>query len=719
MPAHDELSPALSKLLYPRSIAILGASDNPRKLGGRPLDYMKRFGFAGRILPVNSRRETVQGIPAYPSLDDIPGEIDLAMIMLSAEQSADAIRACGRRGIKVAIVGAAGFAEIGGNGPALQRDLLRAAREEGVRVLGPNCLGMISLRDHAMPTFASALDEDMTLKQGPVAFVSQSGAYGSFVFSEAQHLGIGVSYYLNTGNEADLSASELLDALIGADHVRVLLAYLEGVTDGPRLLEAARRAHAVDKPIIVVKAGRSAAGARAALSHTASLATDDAVFDGVARQYGIIRVDGPEAMLDAAQLFATGRRTEGRRLTTLSVSGGAGALMADAAAEHGIEVGAWDAEWQRKMTEAIPRYGSPRNPVDLTGSLISEPAILRRALDVAVAHPGTDMIAVLLGNADSCADELIDAIVTARDRTRKPVVAVWTGGSGRPRQRLRELGIPCYTDPGRTAAALSALAGFSLRPPVPGPVSKTPPDQRQRLDGVDASVARTVLGEARAAGRTQLDEFDSTRLIAAYGIPHAESLAAGTQAEAVAAYEELDGPVAVKLLSEKVAHKSDIGGVRLGLDDTEAVKQAAAGLIAVAEQAGVPGARLLVQEMAHGDVELIAGIKDDGAFGSIVVVGFGGVFVDVLDDTQVAAAPVDHATARRMLTSLRGSRLFGPVRGRPAVDLDAAADAIVRLSWLAADQEDLAELDVNPLLVSQHGTVAVDCLAVLATGEEQ
>ncbi|MEV0598410.1 acetate--CoA ligase family protein [Streptomyces sp. NPDC050315] len=709
---------AVQKLLYPRSIAILGASDNPAKLSGRPVEYLKRFGFAGRILPVNPTRETVQGLPARRGLDDIDGDIDLAMIMLSAERTADAVRACGRRGIPAAIVGASGFAELGGEGAALQRDLRAAIEESGVRVLGPNCLGMIGVRDRAMPTFTSALDEDVPLHEGPVAFLSQSGAFGGFVFNESQNLGIGISHYLNTGNEVDLSVAELLDGLVRTEQTQVVLAYLEGVTGGRRLLAAARQAHDRDKPIIAVKVGRSVAGARAAQSHTASLAGEDAVFDGAARQYGILRVDGPEEMLDAAQLFATGRRARGRRLTSLSVSGGAGALMADAAARHGLEVRAWDETWQRKMAAAIPAYGSPRNPVDLTGTLLAEPQILRRALRVAVEHPDTDLIAVLLGCADSCATELIDAVAEANRSTDRPVVVVWTGGSGRPRQRLRDLGIPCYTGPGSAAAALGLLADFSLRPALPRP---------RRPDGIDDAAARSLLTAARAAGRTQLDEDESTRLIAAYGIPCAASRPVESADAAVTAAAELGGPVAVKLLSDRIGHKSDIGGVRLGLADTDtdtdtnAVREAADDLFRIAREAGIDDARLLVQRMAEAGTELIVGTKNDPVFGPVVVVGLGGVLVEALADSRVAVAPLDTDTARRLLLSLRGSRLLGAVRGKPPRDIDAAAEAIARLSWLAADlSEDLAELDVNPLLLGPegHGAVAVDALAVLTTPTE-
>lgn len=711
-------SPALpdspiQRLLHPGSIAILGASNSPIKLSGRPVDYLLRFGYTGRVLPVNANREQVQGLAAYPNLDAIDGEIDLAMVMLAADQVVEGVRDCARRGIPNAIVAAAGFAESGETGKRLQRELERVVADTGIRVLGPNCLGMISVRDRAVPTFTSALDENMALNEGPAAFVSQSGAFGSFIFSAAQHAGIGISHYLNTGNEADLSVPEVLDGLVDNPDATVLMAYLEGVTHGRRLLDVAARAHERDKPILAVKVGSSEAGARAAASHTASLAGADAVFDGAARQYGIIRVGGLEPLLDAAEVFAAGRRARGRRLTTLSLSGGAGVLMADMASTHGMCVPAWETSWQQRMSAVIPPFGSARNPIDLTASLISEPDLLRRALEVTVQHPDTDVISILLGNADTGAPQLIDAIERAYHATDRPLVVVWTGGSGRSRERLRELGIPCFTDPGRAAAALGALVNYSLRPSV----------QRQpaRPDDVDERVARTLVDRVRAQGRQQLNEYEASRLLAAYGIPCAGAFQAASAAEAVRAATELDGPVALKLLSDRVGHKTDIGGVRLALSSAAEIEAAAEELLGIGEQAGDPTSQLLVQRMADGETELIVGLHRDPAFGPVVVVGFGGVLVEVLDDSRVGVAPLDTTQAKQLLRSLRGSRAFDATRGRPARDIDAAAEVVARLSWLGNDlAEDLAELDVNPLIVrtTGEGAVAVDALAILHAEEE-
>lgn len=697
----------MRKLLYPRSIAVLGASDNPIKLSGRPIDYMKRFGYQGCLLPINPTRDVVQGLPAYRSIDDVEGDIDLAMIVLPAERAVEAVRACGEHGIPYAIVVASGFAETNPDGAALQEELRTAAAETGIRVLGPNCLGMIGVANRALVTFSSALDDDIELHAGSVGFVSQSGAFGSFIFSEAQQNAIGVAHYINTGNEVDLSVAEVLGSLVDNNETKVLLAYMEGISDGRRLLEVARQADAADKPIIAVKVGRSEAGARAAQSHTASLAGEDAVFDGVAKQFGIIRVDGTEAMLDAAQIFSTSRRATGRKLTVLTGSGGAAVLMADAASTHGLKVEPWDEAWQAKMAAVIPAYGTPRNPIDLTGTLAADPNLLRQSLDIALANPDTDMIVILLGNSDRTADMLVETLIAGYDSTDKPVAVVWTGGGGRPRRELRNHGIPCYVDAGRAAASLAALADYSLR--TPNPIA-------QRPAGLDRPTAEQTISDVRANSRVQLDEEESSRLIAAYGIPTAPYRTAIDATGTIAAFVELDGPVAVKILSSSIAHKSDLGGVRLGLHTESEVRAAAEDLLDIAKCHGAPDARLLIQQMADPGTELIIGIKSDPAFGPVVVAGFGGVLVEVLGDSQVAAAPADHDSVRRLLLGLRGSKLFGAVRGQPARDLDAVIDAIVRLSWLASDfADDLDELDVNPLIVGPAGAgaLAVDSVTLL------
>ncbi|MQA14561.1 MAG: hypothetical protein GEV09_10425 [Pseudonocardiaceae bacterium] len=697
----------LARLLHPRSIAIIGASDDPVKISGRPLASLLRSGYAGRVLPVNPNRSVVQDVTCYPELDAIDGEIDLAIVAVNATATPTALRACAARGVAVAICFAAGFAEGGQHGAALQAEIGDICRQTGLRVLGPNCLGAIGVRGGVAATFSSIFDEGGELLPGRVALVSQSGAFGTFIFSAAQSEGLGFSHFVNTGNEVDLSVADLLLALAESDDVDVLLAYFEGVSDGTALVAAAQRAAELGKPIVAVKTGRSAAGARAVCSHTASLAGQDAVFDAVARQLGIIRVPGMEPLIDAARLLASGTRATGRRLSILSVSGGAGALASDLAADAGLQVDAWSPDWQHRMAGVIPAHGSPRNPIDLTGTLLSDPGILERALDATLDHPNTDIVLVLLGNVDRGSERLVAALHDAHRRCTVPVVVVWTGGSGRPRQRLAELGVPCYTDPGRAIAALGALADHGLRPPL---------STRPELPGVDPAAARTVLDRVRAQQRTRLDEAESAAVLAAYGIHTAPAVAAAGPEEAVAAAAELGGEVAVKALSPALAHKSDLGVVRLGRTGPEAVRDAAREVLDAARRAGTSDARVLVQRMAEPGLELVLGVAHDAAFGPVVLAGMGGVLVELLADSAIALPPLDLAAAQRLLRGLRGAPLLDGGRDGTPRDLPAAAEALARVSLLAADLGDeIAEVDVNPLVVGPRGAgaVAVDALVVL------
>nr|ACL31225.1 pimeloyl-CoA synthetase [Rhodococcus sp. TFB] len=696
---------AIQSLLYPRSIAVVGASNDPGKLSGRPIAHLQRLGFKGQIVPVNPRRAMVQGLPAVATIEEITNDdVDLALIMVEAGRVAEAVRACGKRGIPAAIACASGFAETAG-GVRLQDELRAAVEESGVRLLGPNCLGMIGLHDRAVPTFTTALDNITDLAVGPIAFVSQSGAFGSLIFSQAQQMGLGMSHFITTGNEVDLSVPELLNALVDDPHAQVLLTYLEGVADGRELIEAARKADAADKPLIAVKVGRSTSGAAAARSHTGAIAGSDAVFDGFADEFGVIRPDSMGEMLDLAVMFGTGRRAQGRRLTTITLSGGAGVLATDVAEELGLDPSPWPDVWQREMRAAIPPYGSSKNPIDLTATMLSDPDLLAGALGVVERNPDTDLVLIILGNADDSAPALVEAIRRFHEKTHVPLAVSWTGGNGWALDELNGAGIPTYIDPSRAVAALAALADYSLR---------SVPETAVPLADLDEAAARALISEIRSAGRHQLSEYESVQLLASYGIACTQSIPADSVEAAVAAFDAVGGPVAVKLLSASVAHKSDLGVVELGLDTPSAVARAGREILDTARSAGIDDGRLLVQAMATPGVELIVGAKNDPAFGPVVVVGLGGIHVEVLHDSQVRPAPIGTASVHTMLRQLRGHKLLDGVRGAEAVDTTAVCDLVTRLSWLMADLHDLVEeIDVNPVLASAHGAVAVDALVLL------
>jgi acyl-CoA synthetase (NDP forming) len=702
----------LAPMFDAKSVAVVGASDNPIKLSGRPIAYLKRFGYQGEIYPVNSARETVQGLPAYPDLASIGATPDLVMLMVDAASSPAAIRECGRLGVPVAIVSAAGFAETGAVGAELQEDLRTAIAESGVRVLGPNCLGLIGTRGRLPATFTSALDEGESIPPGSTALISQSGAFGTFIFSAARQAGVDFSHYANTGNEVDLDVVEILSALCDEPAVATMAAYFEGLSGGERLGVLGRKALAADKPLIVAKAGRSDAGARAVSSHTASLVGSDAVFKDVCDQFGLIAVESINDIVDMMVMFDQGRRLRGRRLSILTLSGGAAALMTDVASANGLEVAAWEPEWQDRARATIPPFGSAGNPIDLTAELIKDPEILRGALDVAIEHPGTDVIAVLVGNASRGAERLVEIVAEANERSSKPIVVVWTGNNRRPLDALAARNVARFDDPARAARAIGALASYSER--RESVRNDRPPERTAPVAGIEQLAAH------QARGNQRLDEHASGELLRSWAVPVVDGREVADAEQAWSTAQELGLPCVLKLLSSDVAHKSDVGGVLLGLDDHDAVVAGYAQIADLGRSLGLADARVMVQPMLSGDghdLELIVGAHRDLSFGPVVTVGLGGVLVDVLQDSVSLLPPFAPEEARRALGRLRGAPLLAECRGRAARDSEALVDLLVRFGEAVADLGDaMEEMELNPVMVraAGDGVVGLDALVRLA-----
>ena len=448
-------------LFYPRTIAVIGASDDPHKLSGRPIEFLRRAGFAGTVLPVNAARSHVQGLQAYATLAACPdGHIDLAVIALPAKFVAGALRECVARSIDLAVVFASGFAEIA-EGALLQDELADICRQTGIRVLGPNSLGAICGRSAVAVTFTSALDREFVLSPGPVAVVTQSGAMASYIYGAAGDAGVEIGYLANTGNEVDITAPELLEALLEHEDVTIGLTYLEGVNDPAALISAGLTAHRLGKSIVAIKAGRTTAGAAAARAHTGSDPAGHATYESIAARIPMVQVSGLEEMTDITQLLVAKRMPAGNRLTVVSMSGGAGVMMTDDVQDNGIDVIPWEKAWSEKISIQIPPFGSARNPMDMTAEFLKSPEILSRVLTVVDEHPETDMIAVLLGNAERNSSQIVETLAKAYARTAKPMLVVWTGGSGQPRQDLMAAGVPTYTDVARAARALGHLNAFT------------------------------------------------------------------------------------------------------------------------------------------------------------------------------------------------------------------------------------------------------------------
>jgi len=456
--------PLSDALFRPRGIAVVGASNDPAKLSGRPLDFLLRLGYKGGIYPVNPTRTQVQGARSFSSLKDVPDSVDLAIVVVPAPGVPQALQDCAAAGVTAAIVFASGFAEVKEEkGGQLQDEVVTIAKATGLRVLGPNCLGTFGVPTAAFATFSSAFDELTEVHDDAIAIVSQSGAVGTYLYTTMQALGVGARYYANTGNEADISVAELLGALAQASDVEILVGYLEDGRRLDRLAEAAATADALGKPLILMKSGVTKEGARAVGFHTASMPGSDAEFTALVERHGAIRVEGMEAAADVAMLFRPGRRASGRRLAIVTSSGGSSALTTDAAAQCGLAVESVSVETELALRGMMPHYGSAANPIDLTGSLLNDAPMLQGALAKVVADPLVDMVLVVIGNADRGSAALVEGIHRGYLATGKPFAVAWTGGSGRPRQALLDLKVPTYAEPLRAVRALQRLADFSLR----------------------------------------------------------------------------------------------------------------------------------------------------------------------------------------------------------------------------------------------------------------
>lgn len=684
---------SLDPLFRPRSIAVLGASSSPTKVGGRPVAALIANRFEGAVYPVNPRSETIQGLPAFASVKDVPGPVDLAICTVPPGAVMGVLEECAEKRVGALVVFTSGFAEVGEH--AAQEAMAGLAREAGIRLMGPNCMGMVNFGSRAVGSFHPAFAEDIV--PGRIGLVSQSGAFGGVAYMLARERGHSLSYMFTTGNEADVDVGDCTAFLADDPDTKAILLYMEGCRNGPKFLAALERARAAETPVIAVKLGRTEAGAAAAASHTAALAGEDAVYDSLFRQFGVYRADSIEEFFDIARSCVIGSRPVNERVAMVTVSGGVGVLMADDANRRGLEVAPMPEAAQRRMLELVP-FAAARNPIDVTGQVLNDPTLLDQAIELAAGHGDYGSVVSFQGSIGRN-PALMEATRGAwvERKTASPATHFAVAGFCTPdyTRDLEAAGIPVYEEATHATRAAAALAGFARsfrerrpRPAVPGAVDLP-------------------------AG--PVDEIGALEVVAAAGVPVARARRARTAAEAGEAAAALGFPVVLKVLSADIAHKSDVGGVRLGVAD-RAGAEAAFGEIGAAVRAARPDAAIdgcLVAPMVTGGVETILGIQRDPVFGPIVMFGLGGIFVEALKDVTFRAAPFDEAEARAMIESVTAYPLLTGLRGRPPADLDALAAALSRLSCFAAANADAIEsLDVNPFLVRPEGALALDAVLV-------
>jgi acetyltransferase len=698
----------LSALFQPRSVALVGASEVREKVGGRVLENLLAAGYQGKLFAVNPKYSSVRGLPCFPSLAALPEKAELAVIVTPPATVPGVIEECGRAGTKAAVVITAGFSESGPAGAALERELLQAAHRHGVRILGPNCLGLMRPPLGLNATFARG-----NALPGSLALVSQSGAVCTALLDWATPNGVGFSSVISMGGSSDLDFGEVIDFLATDDRTEHILLYIEGVRDGRRLVSNLRAAARI-KPVVVMKVGRHPAGSRAAVSHTGAIVGKDDVFDAVVRRTGVVRVQTAGELVAAAVALSAHVRPQGERLAIVTNGGGPGVMAADRAAELNIPLAELSAATLAKLQAALPANWSRGNPVDLIGD--AGPERYRAAVAACLADEGVDgVLAILTPQAMTDSDEAARAVIGAVGASRKPVIACWMGEASvaGARELLREAGLPALRLPENAVDAFAYLAQFyrhqrMLLEAPPPLVHREPPDVAR---------ARAIIAGALAAGRSLLTATESKEFLAAFRIPVTHSVDAADADAAVAAAGRAGYPVVMKVVSPDITHKSDVGGVRLALPSAEAVRAAFAEIMAAVAQrspaARVSGVSIEPMVSSPHSRELMAGITTDDIFGPAITFGAGGIAVEVLKDRAVGLPPLNHVLIEDMIRGTRVARMLLQFRHLPAIDRAALEEVLLRVSEMACELPEIAELDINPLIADEKGVLALDARVVV------
>ena len=710
--------PDLRPLLWPRSVALIGASDNKEIIRGRLLHIMLLRGFPGSIYPVTPSRAEVQGLRAYPSVSDLPGPVDLAIIVIPAAAVLRVLDECGARGIKAAIIITSGFAEERGEEARVrQEELRRIAARHDMAICGPNCEGLVNALGSMAATFSPSLEnQDYRLLPEvdggrPISVIAQSGALSFSYLNRGAPRQLRFTYLISSGNEATLEGLDYVDYMLDEARTDIFLMYMEAVRNADTFRRVAAKAARLAKPIIVGKVGRSDAGRRAAASHTGALAGADSAYDALFRRYGIVRCDDIDQMIDTAALFAFNPLPRGRRVAVLSASGGGAAWMADMFAAHGLELPELDAETRKEIDPLLPSYASSQNPVDLTAQATREVGYAR-VIEILQRSPVIDMVVVV---GSLATETLLRRDIVALGRVAKtstvPIAfCAYTNASPAAVTLLAGAGIPAYTSMMNCAKALRALADYA----------EFQRRWAQRVEPAPMAVATTAaVGRRLRDAGPVLCEYEAKDLLAAYGVARPREEMADSEATAVAAAARIGYPVALKVQSPDITHKTEAGAVALSIA-SEAELRDAYRRVRGAARAAHPGAEMrgvLVQQMAAAGVEMIVGVARDETFGPLLMLGLGGIYVEVLRDVAFAPAPLSPDDARDLLGQLRGARLLEGVRGAPPADVEALADLLVAVSRFAADHGDtVAEIDLNPVIVHPRGQGLSVVDALIVTG---
>src|SRR6266581_499000 len=698
----------LDALFAPRSIAVIGASNRQGSVGRAVFTNILLNEYTGTVYPVNPRDRSISGVRSYPSVQDLPESVDLAVVVVPEAVVPAVTEDCGKKGVKSLIVISAGFKEVGQEGAALEHQVASLAQRYSMRMVGPNCLGTINA-DPAVRLNASFASR-MPL-EGSIAFASQSGALGEAVIDYATGEGIGFSKFISVGNKADVNENDILEYLREDPKTKVILLYIEDIVDGRKFVDTVSKV-TEEKPIIAVKAGVSPEGAKAASSHTGALAGSDEAYNAILKQSGVLRVESIIDLFDYARAFAKQPLPRGNRVAIITNGGGPGIMATDASVRYGMQISQFSEATTAKLRAGLPKEASVNNPVDLIGDAQSDRYEL--ALQ-ALYDEGVDCGLILL-TPQAMVDlkKVAETIASVGPRSGKTILTSILGLTDiTPAVEVLESNnIPHYTFPESAVRALAAMYEYQRW-------VERPRTQIKHFD-VDVGKAQEIILNAKRAGLTNLPQDDALRILSTYGIPVIKTETALSKTEAVEAAKRIGYPVAMKIISPDVVHKIDVGGVKLDLNSDQDVSEAFDEILKNVNSR-VPGARIegvLLQEYITGGTETIIGIHRDPKFGPLLMFGLGGIYVEAYRDVSFRLAPIRELSARNMIQQIRGGKILEGFRGQPPRDVEAIAECIERLSQLAMDLEDVLELDVNPLLAFEKGCKAVDARVIIALPSE-
>jgi acetyl coenzyme A synthetase (ADP forming)-like protein len=703
----------LQTFFTPQSIAVIGASTNPSKLGYAVLDNLVNGGYLsnGRLVhPINPTADEILGLKAYPDVNNVPGDIDLAVVVIPYPLVPEALRTCGEKGIPSVIVISAGFREAGMEGLEREQELLQIAKEYHIRLIGPNCLGVIDTITPMNASFSAGMPP-----KGPMDFMSQSGALGTAILDWAQAGRLGLSKFVSLGNKADVNEIDLLAAWANDASSRVILSYIEGLPDGQEFIRVARLA-SKEKPIVALKSGVTQAGSRAVSSHTGSLAGSEQAYEAAFRQAGVIRAHSLQDLFDFALAFGYLPPLEGDRIAIVTNAGGPGILATDALERAGLALARFNPDCIRALEKFLPDAASAANPVDVLGDARADR--YRFALEQVVADPGVDGVLVIL--TPQAMTEIEGTAVVIADLSQKvdlPILACFMGEARVEvgTEVLDRSNIPNFAFPERAALVYKAMSQYRSYRAEPLPEFET-------FD-VDRAAVREVIDKVLGEGRVSIGDAEAREILVAYGLQIPTSELASTAEEAVNMAAEMGYPVVLKVASPDILHKTDVGGVKVGLQDAEAVRDAF-DLITYRSQRYLPEARLwgcLVQKMVPKGLEVLIGMNRDPQFGPLVTFGLGGIYVETLKDVAFRVAPFSRLEAQDMIKEIRANALLDGVRGEPPVDKTALIEALLRISQLVLDFPEIAELDINPYMLyrDDQGGIAIDMRLILEVKERR